>query len=153
VKKEKSPAFEFIDDKAKKDLLNKTWYVSLFKDNQYVYYGPLSSKKVYFFLKNVYIKLKSETERKNFLIVDYERDIHFQPDTLYELLTESISLKSIEDEEVSYLKNLEAAKKKKELNGQYYLYSESYSSNSTTGSDDGKSYRKKHQSRIKNWTK
>jgi hypothetical protein len=31
---------------------------------------------------------KLEKERKNFMVVDYELDIHFQPDTLYEMLHE-----------------------------------------------------------------
>jgi hypothetical protein len=77
------------------DLLEKTWVISFFHEDNYINYGPITSGKVYLFLKNMYLPLLSnQKERKNFMIVDYLSDIHFQPDSLLELLHYEFSKKN-----------------------------------------------------------
>jgi hypothetical protein len=144
--------------------MSKTWFISLLKDNHYAYYGPLSSVKVLTFLKNVYVNIPSEKEKKNFLIVDYERDIHFDPTTLYEILNATLSsIKPKEEEKVGSTtersekwKALKPDVKKRKSSGVKFSDT-NYSSNSTSGSLEDVKQRfkkpaKKNQSRIRSWT-
>jgi hypothetical protein len=82
------------------DLIEKTWFISFFHNEKYINYGPMNTYKVFMFLKNMYLQLpKFEKEKKNFMVVDFVCDVHFQPDTLYEILTaefENIKKKNVD---------------------------------------------------------
>ena len=64
-----------LDPETKQDILSKTWYISYFKDTQFIYYGPLSTKRVYIFLKNMYVNLPNENDKKNQFATDRKSDI------------------------------------------------------------------------------
>lgn len=82
------------EDFFQEKLSEKTWNISFFHINQHINYGPLSSYKIYVFLKNMYADLSAiEKNRKNFMIVDIANDVYFQPDTLYEILNEEFGKK------------------------------------------------------------
>jgi hypothetical protein len=169
-KSEKTSSSEILpsdlDDGLRKDLLNKTWYISMAKSSQYIYYGPITTKRVYIFLKNLYVNLPTDNEKKNFLVVDCERDIHFNPDTLYEILSEVIQKKDAEDEESLFFKRLEVKKvatatktstktAHRKIRPSSYYEDKSYGSNSTNASsgDDffkgvNKKARRKYQSKL-----
>ena len=69
------------------DLINKVWNMKLLNDNIICQYGPYSSKVIYQFLKNYYIPLNPQEQKKmNLLITDIMYDIYYQPDTLYQML-------------------------------------------------------------------
>jgi hypothetical protein len=81
---------EFLLEK----LSEKSWNISFFHLDQHINYGPLTSFKIFVFLKNMYSNLSlSEKNRKNFMIVDMTNDVYFQPDTLYEILVEEFEKK------------------------------------------------------------
>jgi hypothetical protein len=81
-------------------ILDKSWIITFYHDEYCYNFGPHSSSKIFFFLKNMYINLPHEDKvRKNFMVVDYVFDVHFQPDTLYELLLEEYKKKSKMDPE------------------------------------------------------
>ncbi len=98
------------------DMMKKTWYVSYYNEkfSQYIYYGPHTTEKIYLFLKNMYINLpQAEKDKKNFLVVDMTWDIHFQPDTLFEILTDEFatSKTKIAEEEKKLMENLKGGKR------------------------------------------
>jgi hypothetical protein len=69
------------------DLINKIWSMKLLNDNMICQYGPYSSKVMFQFLKNYYIPLNPQEQKKmNLLITDIMQDIYYQPDTLYQML-------------------------------------------------------------------
>ncbi len=70
-------------------LLQKSWYISVFINQNFFNYGPLNTYKLYMFLKDMYSKLP-EDKKKNYMIVDIEFDIFYEPQILYEDLTEQI---------------------------------------------------------------
>lgn len=80
-------------------LLNKTWIVNLMHYNTILNYGPMNSLRVYSFLKNVYASMsKEEKEKKSIMIVDTAFDIHYQPETLMQLLEEECNKKKKKEE-------------------------------------------------------
>lgn len=80
-------------------LLNKTWIVNLMHYNTILNYGPMNSLKVYSFLKNVYSNMSNEEkEKKSIMIVDTAFDIHYQPETLMQLLEEECGKKKKSEE-------------------------------------------------------
>jgi len=69
--------------------LDKDWVVSFYSEDNNYKYGPISSFRMYLFLQNMYICLPEQDRlKKNILIADYLLDVHFLPDTLYELLSQ-----------------------------------------------------------------
>lgn len=71
------------------DILEKTWFISFFHEGKFINYGPMNTYKVYMFLQNMYGLLpQAEKEKKNFMVVDFVCDVHFQPDMLLEILSE-----------------------------------------------------------------
>ncbi len=69
------------------DLSNKIWSMKLYHENATCQYGPYSSKVIFQFLKNYYIPLNPQEQKKmNLLITDLMYDIYYQPDTLYQML-------------------------------------------------------------------
>ena len=69
------------------DLINKIWNMQLSNDNIICQYGPYSSKVIFQFLKNYYIPLDPQEQKKmNLLVTDIMYDIYYQPDTLYQML-------------------------------------------------------------------
>jgi hypothetical protein len=76
---------EFLQEK----FVDKSWKISFFHLEQHIYYGPLSSYKIWIFLKNMYSNISEiEKRKKNFMIVDISSDVYFQPDAIYEILSE-----------------------------------------------------------------
>ena len=69
------------------DLVNKVWSMKLYHDNSNCEYGPYSSKVLFQFLKNYYIPLNPQEQKKmNLLISDLMYDVYYQPDSLYQML-------------------------------------------------------------------
>lgn len=69
------------------DIFEKVWFLSFFHNGKFINYGPMNTSKIFLFLKNFYTPLpQSEKEKKNFMVVDSSSDIHFQPESLYEIL-------------------------------------------------------------------
>lgn len=69
------------------DIFEKVWFLSFFHNGKFINYGPMNTSKIFLFLKNFYSPLpQSEKEKKNFMVVDSSTDIHFQPESLYEIL-------------------------------------------------------------------
>ena len=76
------------------DLLNKVWSMKLYLENSICQYGPYSSKVLFQFLKNYYIPLNPQEQKKmNLLVSDIMYDIYYQPETLYQLLQEELNKK------------------------------------------------------------
>jgi len=74
------------------DLVNKVWSMKLYLENSICQYGPYSSKVLYQFLKNYYIPLNQQEQKKmNLLVSDIMYDIYYQPETLYQLLQEELN--------------------------------------------------------------
>ena len=74
------------------DLVNKVWSMKLYLENSICQYGPYSSKVLYQFLKNYYIPLNQQEQKKmNLLVSDIIYDIYYQPETLYQLLQEELN--------------------------------------------------------------
>ncbi len=135
------------------DIMKKTWYVSFFneKDSQYIFYGPHTTEKIYIFLKNMYVNLPQlEKDKKNFLVVDIMWDIHFQPDTLFEILTDEFANNKLkfQEEESKLLNNLQIGKKyvSSKYNSKKRFSNENCSALSNRG-------RLSRNSRIDAWTK
>jgi hypothetical protein len=81
---------EFLNE----GLLNNSWNISFYQMEQHVSYGPLTSDKILIFLKNMYATLSPEEKsKKNFMIVDIVNDVYYQPDTLFEILSEQFQKK------------------------------------------------------------
>ena len=69
------------------DLANKVWNMKLVHENITCQYGPYSSKVIFQFLKNYYMPLNQQEQKKmNLLISDIMYDIYYQPDALYQML-------------------------------------------------------------------
>lgn len=69
------------------DLINKFWSMKFMKENALCQYGPYSSKVIFQFLKNYYIPLNQQEQKKmNLLITDIMYDIYYHPDSLYQML-------------------------------------------------------------------
>ena len=69
------------------DLINKFWSMKFFKENVLCQYGPYSSQVIFQFLKNYYIPLNQQEQKKmNLLITDIMHDIYYHPDSLYQML-------------------------------------------------------------------
>jgi hypothetical protein len=69
------------------DLANKVWNMKLVHENITSQYGPYSSKVIFQFLKNYYMPLNQQEQKKmNLLISDIMYDIYYQPDALYQML-------------------------------------------------------------------
>ena len=69
------------------DLLNKFWSMKFLNENIICQYGPYSSKVIFQFLKNYYIPLNPQEQKKmNLLITDIMYDIYYHPDSLYQML-------------------------------------------------------------------
>ena len=76
------------------DLLNKIWNIKLFHENITCQYGPYSSKVIFQFLKNYYMPLNQQEQKKmNLLISDIMYDIYYQPETLYQMLQVELNQK------------------------------------------------------------
>jgi hypothetical protein len=99
------------EDFISEGLSGNSWNISFFHMEQHVSYGPLSSDKILVFLKNMYATLSPEEKSmKNFMIVDIANDVYFQPDTLYEILSEEFTKKkaklSVEKEKLIEIKHI-----------------------------------------------
>ena len=69
------------------DLVNKVWSMKLYNENTTCHYGPYSSQVVFQFLKNYYIPMNLQEQKKmNLLISDIINDIYYQPESLYQML-------------------------------------------------------------------
>lgn len=69
------------------DIVNKVWIMKLYHENATCQYGPYSSKVIFQFLKNYYIPLNQQEQKKmNLLISDIMYDIYYQPESLYQML-------------------------------------------------------------------
>lgn len=69
------------------DLLNKIWNIKLIHESITCQYGPYSSKVIFQFLKDYYMPLNQQEQKKmNLLISDIMYDIYYQPQTLYQML-------------------------------------------------------------------
>ena len=69
------------------DLINKFWSMKFMKENVLCQYGPYSSKVIFQFLKNYYMPLNQQEQKKmNLLITDIMYDIYYHPDSLYQML-------------------------------------------------------------------
>ena len=69
------------------DLVNKVWSMKLYNENMSCIYGPYSSQVVFQFLKNYYIPMNLQEQKKmNLLITDIINDIYYQPESLYQML-------------------------------------------------------------------
>jgi hypothetical protein len=85
---------EFLQEK----FLEKSWNISFFYLEKHINYGPLSSYKIWIFLKNMYANLSdTEKTKKNFMIVDISSDVYYQPDAIYEILSEEYGKKEKKD--------------------------------------------------------
>lgn len=85
---------EFLQEK----FLEKSWNISFFHLEQHINYGPLSSYKIWIFLKNMYANLSDiEKTKKNFMIVDISSDVYYQPDAIFEILSEEYGKKEKKD--------------------------------------------------------
>ena len=69
--------------------LMKKWFIS-FPNN--INYGPYTGEEIFTFLTNLY-KSKS-IKPPEFMIADSESDFYFKPESLFEILSEDIKLKS-----------------------------------------------------------
>jgi hypothetical protein len=70
------------------DIFEKIWFLSFFHNGKFINYGPMNTSKIFLFLKNFYSSLPQiEKEKKNFMVVDSSCDVHFQPESLFEILT------------------------------------------------------------------
>ena len=66
---------------------DKSWSLSFNHEGNVITYGPINSLKVYIFLKNIYSILpQPEKTKRNFMVIDLNLDVHFQPDSLFEIL-------------------------------------------------------------------
>lgn len=134
-------------------MMKKLWYVSFFneKDSQYIFYGPHTTEKIYIFLKNMYVNLpQTDRDKKNFLVVDCLNDIHFQPDTLFEILSEEFAnnKQKLQEEENSLLRKLETGRKT--VSSKYNIKKRYSNENSSYVGNRAKISR---SSRIDGWTK
>lgn len=79
----------------KDNILEKNWVISSIVMEKVFNYGPINSFKLFSFLREMYSKMsEEEKEKKRFLIVDTACDIHYQPETVYEMLKEDYDRKS-----------------------------------------------------------
>ncbi len=94
IKKEVEKEEEIKDEKNeenKDDHISsvKKWFIS-FPNN--VNYGPYTGEEIYIFLNNLY-KSKS-IKPPEFMVADSESDFYFKPESLFEILSEDVNLKS-----------------------------------------------------------
>ena len=74
------------------DFVNKVWSMKLYHENSNCEYGPYTSKVIFQFLKNYYIPLNPQEQKKmNLLISDLMYDVYYQPDSLYQMLQEELN--------------------------------------------------------------
>jgi hypothetical protein len=93
------------------DMIQKVWVLSFHHNGNFMNYGPISTFRVFLFLKNVYLNLPQiEKDKKNFMVVDFCNDVHYQPDNLYEILKTDFPGKFHEED---------SKKKSTDFNGDY----------------------------------
>lgn len=68
------------------DLSGKIWFIKSLQENEkdVKQYGPYDSKSIYEFLKNSYMTLPPQEQKKaGLLIFDIMSDVHYQPESLF----------------------------------------------------------------------
>lgn len=98
TKNKKEKKIEDKNDIMMKKIENKVWILKLMDGENTVQYGPYCSEVLFMFLKNYYLPLNVEEQKKmNLLINDLVSDIYYQPESLFEFLKVELSKKQKEE--------------------------------------------------------